>query len=324
MRPSLRQTFAASLSVVAAVAFATGCQNDSTAAPSSSTESTQQAASEAQQSTEVTTPASPINERQRRRFEPPRGPGGHRGPPGPDFLLFAALHEIDLSDAQQTKIEGLIDSLHAVREGRPMPDPTVLKALASSIRAGKVDPSVVTLPAPDETKMTAMRAQLRAALQSLHDTLSADQRRTLVERIEAHAENTPPPPPERERGRGGADHDPGPMGWLRDLDLTTAQRKSIREAIDTGRPTEADRTAQSARFEAMRASMKANLAAFAADELDVRALMTPPEGLEPPKMGVHPMVADLAVIVPLLTESQRAQLADKIETPPSHEGCPGQ
>ena len=65
-----------------------------------------------------------------------RGGPGHGGP---DFLVFAALHEnIDLTAEQRSTIEGLIEKGHAKegREGRPEGRPAPDKAKTAELGSG--------------------------------------------------------------------------------------------------------------------------------------------------------------------------------------------
>ncbi|MFO0761848.1 MAG: Spy/CpxP family protein refolding chaperone, partial [Byssovorax sp.] len=238
------------------------------------------------------------------------GPGrGHRrhGPPGgPEALFVTALHELDLSDAQKTTIQAAMD------KARPKPpaEPGKIdagraeigKALADGVRAGKIDEAAVKAKAgAHEKEMEAHRADLASAIATLHDTLTKDQRKALVDAVEKRmAEHGPgeghhgrpggpggPGGPDGERGgprgehgprgeRGGPGgpegHGPGPMRggplgpMLHDLDLTEAQRADIHKALEAQRPAPPDADAMKKQHEAMRDAMKAKLAAFVEDK----------------------------------------------------------
>src|SRR5690349_3830406 len=103
--------------------------------------------------------------------------GMHHGRPGgPAMLLGAALHELDLTDAQKTTIQGELDALRDDAEGRPDHE-AARAALAAAVKSGNVDKaallSKLAPKAPDTTR-------LAKAIGVLHDTLTAAQRKELV------------------------------------------------------------------------------------------------------------------------------------------------
>ncbi|MDB5215831.1 MAG: hypothetical protein JWO86_3758 [Myxococcaceae bacterium] len=212
---------------------------------------------------------------------------GRHGPPGPDFLLFAALREpIDLTAAQRTAIEG---ALQANKPSAP--------------------------PASDKTRASA--------LTTLHATLTPVQRRALVDAIAKRAAEHPDhhaggPPPDGMRPKGDG---PGPMrGLLEGLDLTKAQEDAIRAKLDAQRPappTEAQRAAMKQQHEAMRAAMKAKVETFASDTFDANAFVARPAGAPGPGPDHADRFAkDLAAVMSVLDAAQREKLAAKIEAGP--------
>lgn len=230
--------------------------------------------------------------------------GGHGGPgAGPEHLLRAALHELVLSDAQKATIEA------ALAKGAPGPrdrgpeDRPAMTALAASVRAGKIDATaaLAQVGAPEDHA-----AATATALDTLHATLTPEQRRALVDAV---AKRMADHGPDGERfGKGG------PMGHLLDgLSLTDAQRTSIDAALAAQRPAPIDR-------EAMKTEMRARLQSFAADSFDAKAFVAPPANAPQGKPRMHPMarrVNELAVIVPLLDATQRETLAAQLEKAPS-------
>lgn len=272
-----------------------------------------------------------------------KGRGGHMGRghhPGPDFLLRAALNEIELTADQKTTIEAAVAKLDPRgKERAPREHGNPLASLAAGVRAGKLDASALPArPAPDAA-MEAHRNELVSAIQTLHTTLTPAQRTALVAAVEKRAEHFGPPPGldrkadraadgdkgDRKGGFGRGHHGPpGPMFLLRDLDLTEQQQTAIKQALDAQRGEAPDPEAMKQRFEAMRAGMKARLATFATDSFDAKAFLAPPEGAEAGKhFGPDHMVKDLATIVPLLTAAQREKLATQLEKGPGGFGPPG-
>jgi|GEM_PF-1526840 len=274
----------------------------------------------------------------------------HR-PPGPDFLVHAALRApIDLTAEQKTTIEGL---LKENAPAKPRFDSSRAQKLAAAIRSN----SVANIEAPKADEMEgAHRARIAAsakALATLHDTLTPEQRVALVDSIGQHGakhgkrgehgakhaehgkhgkrgEHGHKDGAQREgmergerafHGRGGPGG--GPMGMLAGLDLTQEQKDAIKvklEAQRPAKPTAEQREAMKATMETMRASMKAKLESFKGDTFDATTFVTPSTDLARPAMGGHSK-NPLAEITPILTQAQRETLAARIEKGPAmHEG----
>jgi Spy/CpxP family protein refolding chaperone len=232
---------------------------------------------------------------------------GHHPPPGA-MLLMTALQELELSDAQKTEIEGMLDA------GRPKDrkdHEARARELAAAIRTGTVD--VASLkgsgPAPMHEKMAAN-------LDRLHALLSAEQRQSLVTALnekkrEHEANHDAEHGPKGARGRGPKGD---PMKFmLRDLDVTDAQQKAIQSAL-----TQAGLGPQEAGFESKRSEMRAKfekaLNDFAGNDFSAKASLPAPDEAH----GPAKMLEALAVVVPLLTAEQREKLADRIEAGPPH------
>lgn len=281
--------------------------------------------------------------------------GKHHGKPGgPAMLLGAALHELDLTDAQRSTIQKELDALRQDAGARADHD-AARAALAAAVKSGRVDEAALlskVAPARPDT------ARLAKALGVLHDTLTPAQRKELVSAVEERMEHMKRGGPKGDRQRGEAhegkghergearegkghergeahgrrDHERGrrghgmvgrgehgPLGHLlRGVSLSDAQRGQVREALSKLAPNEADRDAMKAQHEAFRSRMKERLASFASDSFDASAFVAPPEGAPnfgPDKMFGH-MVKALAVVVPILDDGQRAELAKRIEEGP--------
>jgi Spy/CpxP family protein refolding chaperone len=308
------------MSVVGALVVFSGCN------PGVNGESAETAASELA--------AGPKGER--------HGKMGRHGPPGPAFLLGAALHELDLTDAQKATIEGEMKALRdAHAEDREDARGARQEALAAAVRSGKVDEAALLAklrkdaPAPDT-------ARLAKALSTLHATLTAAQRQELVKALGDRMEKHDGPGDKPGRGRHGGDgergpkgdrgamagrgpkgeHGPGRMGplghLLHGIDLSDDQQAKVREGFEKMAPPAADREAMKAKHEAFRKSMQERLATFASDSFDASAFVAPPkDGMGPEKMAEH-MVKALAIVVPVLDAGQREALAKNIEEGPQH------
>lgn len=254
----------------------------------------------------------------------PRGHEHFRGGPQA-FLLGAALHEnIGLTDAQKTTIEKSIADLKTQEGPRPEMKADMqarMTSLASQVRAGKVEVTATNSAAPGmTTERDARIAASAKALDTLHSTLTADQRKALVAAVEAKGQAKGEKDGEHEgRGRGfehGKDGERGPMGhWLGDLQLTQAQKDQIEAKLSADKPSDADRDAMKAKFEAMHQEMKTKLESFASDSFDSKAFVTPPADVAQ-KPHEDRMAKDLAVVVSVLDAGQREKLAQKLEQGP--------
>lgn len=245
--------------------------------------------------------------------------GRHHG--GPDFLVFAALHEnIGLSAEQRSTIEGLVAQSRP--KDPPQPDKARTAALASAIRAGNVEASTFQADAEShDARMKEHAAKSAQNLATLHETLTKEQRAALVDAIVAkQAKHERGPRGERGERPEGREH--GPLGHLvAGLDLTQEQQAQLKAKLDAERPaapSEADREAMKAKFESMKKAMDAKLQTFKEGTFDANAFVTPPAGAAKggPQGHGDRMAKDLSIVVSVLTPAQREQLAKKIEQGP--------
>lgn len=257
-----------------------------------------------------------------------QGQAHHRGPGGPEMLLFAALHELDLTAEQKTTLQA---ALEKVKAHHPQGAKNPMAALAAGVRAGKID-TTLPQPPPDAEEHRAVVAD---ALDTLHKTLSREQRRSLVDGIEKKmAEHGPPEHRGPKHDKGERHGEPGaeghghrgPMGplggMLRDLELTEQQHAAIKQALEAQRPSAPDRDAMQKRHEAMVTAMRARLESFASDSFDAKAFTSPPEGADRHHPAEH-MLKTLAVVVPILEPAQREKLAANLEKGPPGPGRRG-
>lgn len=250
----------------------------------------------------------------------PRGPGSFRPPPpgGPEVLLFTALRELDLTETQQASIES---TLGRIRPGPPGPAPrdrAAFAALAEGVRAGSIDAEAVLAKvdrAPAD--YDRHRAALASALQTLHGTLSASQRRALVDALVRRFEEGPPSGAARSGPR------PGEMGPLRplllaSLALTDDQCDTIQKALWENRPPPPDRDATTRGAATRREEMRTRLESFAQESFDATLLTAPPDGPagRGPRHPLEAMIDDLQIVVPILEPDQRETLASILEKGP--------
>jgi Spy/CpxP family protein refolding chaperone len=315
-----------SLSIFGLLVTLAGCSAQAGTAPSSSEPGTATAA-QAQAQDNAAAPGP--------RF------AGHHGGFGPEMVLGAALHEdIGLSDAQKTTLRAALDQ---TRPSPPAAEESKGKAfgaeLAAAVRAGKIDTSALAAKAPagpSEAMHAAHVEAVKKALSTLHATLTSDQRKKLVSAIEARADQGPPEgrggehahgPREGGPGRGPGNHGPGmhgALGLVADLDLTDAQKETLRQKLEAARPpapSAEDREARKAAHEAMRADYKARLESFTKDTFDANAFVARPANAQKPdglgKGAPHEhMLTELAVVTEVLTPAQREKLAQRLEQGP--------
>jgi Spy/CpxP family protein refolding chaperone len=233
---------------------------------------------------------------------------GHHGP---DKLLRAALKELDLSAEQRATIEG---SLETLRQGFERGDHAERKkALAEAVRAGSVDPAALSRGGDHEAKMKESRGKVVAALDQLHATLMPEQRTQLVEalqsRMKAHGD------PKKRRAFENDEGKASPAYFaLRGIDMSPDQRAKIDAALAAKGLDQPPDGMEG--FAAVKERKAAMLEAFAKDSFEASAVL-PASGPDF-AAGKRHFIEVLAVVVPLLDESQRAELAERIEHGPKH------
>jgi Spy/CpxP family protein refolding chaperone len=254
--------------------------------------------------------------------------GVRRG--GQASLLVAALHApINLSAEQTATIKSALATLKPEHTTKPAFDSSRKTALAASIRAGKVDMSAMPAPAAKSAdftaRMAARKTAMASALTTLHDTLTPDQRKALVDSMaNKHASFKAAKVNEEGAREGhGRSHD-FMGGMLRDLDLTQAQKDAIHAKLSANRPVftaeqKADMKAQwTAKRETFEQDRQAKLQSFVSDSFDANAFLAKPASV---KTGAHMDRAasfskNLDAIVSVLDPSQREKLAARIEAGP--------
>jgi len=254
---------------------------------------------------------------------------------GPEQMLRDALSQANLTADQQKTIDAAMSTAfqgkdHAAEEGRLKP---LFSMAADQVRSGKIDEASLNAKiaelsqdAPDH------RAKAAQALQTVHDTLTADQRATVVSAIQAKVakfEAFEGPKGEgkmHERGEHkGEGKGLGKLGFLlHGVDLQEGQLDKIKAALKDAGFSKEDHAAMEAKRDEMKQKMDAMLEAFKADQFDAKTAL--PERGEMGAEHLGRMVKAMAVIVPLLDDTQRTALAKNIENGPQHpmwHGHPG-
>lgn len=234
----------------------------------------------------------------------------HRGPVA--IIVETALEELDLTSDQRAQLQGLF--------GKPREDADAreahaarAKALADAVREGAVDASAFPRPEGKRDR----RAAFAKDLDALHALLTPAQRVQLVAALRDRMPAAPPDGKARGERHGPHGHG-GPLGFLlHDLGLTDAQQASIERALGEAGLGGKDRPRPD--FDAMKQKVEASLEAFEKESFSAADVLPAP----PPGAGPHELVEALAVVVPLLDDSQRERLADKIVQGPLRHGPRG-
>lgn len=260
--------------------------------------------------------------------------GFRRG--GPDMLLRAALHApINLTAEQKTTIEGALKDL-APKPGTEKPNfdrSQHAKELAAAVRSGKVESVGIGQKNEEFAKfIESRRAATAKAITTLHSTLTKEQRSALVDSINARSQKMANAMKEgkfqgkfegkalngkenSERMARRGSHEGGRMnGFLKDLDLTQAQKDAIHAKLSANKPSDADREAMKAKWETARKDRTARLATFVGDKFDATAFLARKPDASPKAEGQQ--TNRLAVIVSVLDPAQREKLASRIEQGP--------
>ena len=244
------------------------------------------------------------------------GTAKHHEKGGPMMAFQIALKELDLSAEQRATLQGVADGLRP--EEHEGARPAVFGELADAVRAGKLDETAfqakVDALAAEHAKQPAKMA---AAFQTLHDTLTADQRTKLVatirDRMAAHEQKG------RDHEPDGRDHDeargpdkdrPG-LPFMHGIELSADQRTRVEQALaDAG----LDKPEGKAGFEPMRKQLQAALDAFATDKFDAASFV--PTMSKDRGDHAQKLLKVLVTVTPLLDQAQRAQLADNLAKGP--------
>jgi len=223
------------------------------------------------------------------------------GPPGPELLLVAALHHLEVTPAQKAAIAGALQSIP------PVIDRAMFAAVATAVRAGKLDATA----ALDQIKRAAGKperdAALVSALDTLHATLTAEQRRSLVDAVNEHfEEHASMPAPEA-----------GMMQHLAaaGVTLTAAQREAVAKMVAAQpRPTDELK----AQMETFHRELQSRLETFAGATFDATAFVAFAHGMASMQMAhISHVVEGIALLLPMLDATQREAVAQMIEKAPA-------
>lgn len=174
---------------------------------------------------DVTQTSQPVAQPSASAAEAPkaRGPRGDKGTRkhrmkrgGPNALLHTALSELELTDEQKKTLEAAITKAEPDDQDQAKDPPAngPLVALAAGVRAGKIDPAAVAAMTPPDPASNPRHAASIEALQTLHKTLTKEQRRALVDKLQKRAEEHGPRGMFNGKGPPGGPDGKGPPGGL--------------------------------------------------------------------------------------------------------------
>ena len=343
MKSILRKT-TGTFGMLAALALATGCAQSGP---------TDQVPSEpAQKSESLNAQPNAKGDAVKKPRADRRGFGRHRG--GPEMFFRAALDKLELSADQKTTIDGLLADLKKVE--RPADDGArkeLDKSLAAAVRSGSINAaSFETQYAELAKKATEHKSSFQTALNKLHETLTAEQRKALVAELQQRPGRRAAPPPDvadddpnaplgddlglsddvpqgpmargPQRGMRGMRGGPG-MGMMRGGPGMGPGGMGMMRGLDL---TEQQRTQLKDSFqkaerpdfqkkgEEMRARHQKMLEAFASDDFDAAKLMDGNDVEKQVREHAKQRVEHLATLTAILTPEQREKLATQIEQGP--------
>jgi Spy/CpxP family protein refolding chaperone len=185
----------------------------------------------------------------------------------PGQRIFNQVLALDLRPAQRDAVSEIQQNLVADLSPHRETLRQVATFLASSIEAGQLDPAdAAAHQAALEAAILDAKASFATAMNSLHDTLDADQRAALVAHLEEQHRRGYVRGQEGTAAAEDSQHD-GPLAKLAfEIGLTEEQKANLREAVQKG----ADELFPNhkARREASEAKMKALADAFVSDDFD--------------------------------------------------------
>jgi Spy/CpxP family protein refolding chaperone len=239
---------------------------------------------------------------------------------GPAMMVKVALKKLELTDEQRSTLEALHEPPSNERSADRK---AAQKAMADAVRAGTVDVDALAKTALGPSSHEAMVERLN----KLHATLTVEQRAELVAKMKdgkaAKRGDAKRPGPDgegrgrRDEGAGKDDDGRGRRGGrrgsalakiLKGVELSDDQRAKIEAALADaklqGKVEDDDSKANK------KEQHEALLEAFVGEAFDAASVLPAP----PDRAGGHRRHLErLAVIVPLLDEAQRNQLAERLE-----------
>jgi Spy/CpxP family protein refolding chaperone len=260
-------------------------------------------------------------------------------------LIRTASKDPTLSAEQADKLKALSAKLEADRRAEKAMKDELRAAIAKGVADGSMDDAEVSQArASALASATSAAHNNAAALNELHKTLDATQRKTLVARLQEHAghdgakhdddHQAPREHGHRQHGRrphghaepAGANQGPekeahgwrgarnGQLKFVRDLDLDEGQRHALREAM---RKLHADDRSTEVAIDARRERMKAAMSAFEAEAFDAEKLPIAAGAVEVAQKRIDGRIADVRTVLAVLRPEQVQKLAAALASKPA-------
>jgi hypothetical protein len=297
-----------------AVALAVACSKSAaTAAPDAAPDLDAPAASAAEAlATDGGSDAAPVD------AAPPAPVVHHaRGIPG---MFFRAAYELpELTDDEKAAIDKIEDPIKGSESSARHELNNFHLDLASGLKANRFDSAKLQADEAAYAKALAGRQDEQAtALNSLHQSLTADQRKAVAESLKAaQASHDKPPAPVSDAGASEwAAHRLERMKAQLVLDMD--QQKEVAAVLAKNGPPSGS-TLQ-AQHDAAKKQVDALIAAFEKDAFDAKKLDLSLAPGRKPTAGLEAQVKYLTQLMPALTAGQRDRLAASIEHPHDMKG----
>jgi Spy/CpxP family protein refolding chaperone len=224
-------------------------------------------------------------------------------------LVAMSLKDIDLTDDQRASVEKIKTDLAAKLGPVRAAGTDLANALADGVAAGKVDRAKADKAIEKlATAAKGVHDAVADAMNQLHNTLNAQQRATLVDKLSAHWEKW-----KEAQGQDEQDQTQNRNGHLlalvRDLGLSQDQAQKIKTSFKAMMKASPQETAH----KEVQDHLKAFGTAFKADTFDAKKLTTAtPANGHIARWGATRMARFLEAAAPVLTPDQRTKLADQI------------
>lgn len=249
--------------------------------------------------------------------KPVRDPKAHderhrRGHGGPAHFLRGALDELTLNTEQKQKVEGLLETVKQAGPGPSAESRALESTIVKSVQRGSFDDAAFA------KHYTALESEARqnadkmaSALNQLHQTLTAEQRTELVQKLQAKMNGGPrgkaDGPGKGRHGRGfgkGFGHE---KRALADLGLTDEQRQKLADARESDKPEFSGKGEWKTRATDM-------LTAFSGTEFDAKKLMDAGDLAKHARTFAEMRVNRARTLTEILTTEQRTKYAASLES----------
>jgi Spy/CpxP family protein refolding chaperone len=229
-------------------------------------------------------------------------------------LAGEALGDVPLTAAQRTQIEQLATEAEARHAAAHAARTDLNLALAAQIQTGQIDRAALQ-PKLDALAAALAKAQPgdRAGFERLHALLSADQRTTFIDALEARVA--------AQRENAYAKH---PLKqWAEDLNVTDEQREQIKTALHGRFHAHAQASTEASPWEGATQRGAKVFSAFKQDRFVMDEVVPPRDVAQGVAKIAEHAIGLAEAVLPSLTPEQRALAAQKIRDKASSVDAPG-